>query len=367
MPLSRRIRRTGLTVLVLAAALVPPAGPSDCAAARPPKPNRAALGTGPRVERARPVLGDLLTIAAASRPTVTDTARAARAVEAALEEAVRLEAVLSPGGGASELARLNRAAPDDRFPCSDDLYAALDSALAVAAGTDGAWDPTAEPILAAWDARGRGRVPEPAEVAAARALTGWRMLLLDPGRRTVRFMRPGMGVALDAVSPGFVLDRAAGVLRGLGIVRARLELGGEVLAFTSYEPWTIRIPCPTADGGPGLRLALSDAACATVTQAGRGAVPPAGRVGTVVDPRTGRPVAGEASVTVVTRSACRARALAEALLVMGRDEAAAYVRAHPDLGVLWLEPLEADVRAWSWNLGTVEPEPGLRVEWMTHR
>jgi thiamine biosynthesis lipoprotein ApbE len=85
----------------------------------------------------------------------------------------------------------------------------------------------------------------------------------------------------------------------------------------------------------------------------------------VLDPRTGQLPPGEASVTVVERSALRARALAEALLVQGREDAEAYARGHPGTGVLWLEPYDGGVRAWSWNLGRVLPEPGVRVEWMT--
>jgi thiamine biosynthesis lipoprotein ApbE len=85
----------------------------------------------------------------------------------------------------------------------------------------------------------------------------------------------------------------------------------------------------------------------------------------VLDPRTGQLPLGEASVTVVERSVLRVRALAEALLVQGRDDAEAYASAHPETGVLWLEPLDGDVRAWAWNLGRVAPEPGVRVEWMT--
>jgi thiamine biosynthesis lipoprotein len=325
---------------------------------RPGRGNRAAVATGPRVERSAAVLGEVLSIVAASRGSVTDTVRASAALDLAFAEAERLERVFAPQDGTSELARLNRAADGQRFPCSTDLYAALEAAAALADGTDGAYDPTGGPLRHAWAGRGDARAPDPGELAAARRLVGWRMLLLDPGSRTARFARPGMEVALDAVARGVVLERAAGVLRERGIARARLELGGDVLAFTTYDAWSAAIPGPTGGGRDAMTLMVSNAAVATA-QSGPGLTP------RVLDPRTGQAARGEVSVTVVERSALRARALAEALLVAGRDGATAYAHAHSEAGVLWLEPSEGGLRAWAWNLGRVLPEPGVRVEWMT--
>ena len=110
-----------------------------------------------------------------------------------------------------------------------------------------------------------------------------------------------------------------------------------------------------------MTLVLSNAAAATAPDPARGA---AGCP--LLDPRTGRPVADEASVTVVGRPASRVRALADALRVMGRSAAATYARAHRDVGILWLEPQSDGVRAWVWNLDKVEPAAGLRVEWMSN-
>jgi thiamine biosynthesis lipoprotein len=295
-----------------------------------------------------------------------DTMPAAVAIELAFDEVARLEATLTPLSTASELERLNRAAADERFMCSEDLYAALDTALALAAATDGAYDPTSEPLARAWqEAPGGG--PDPGRLAAARGLVGWRMVLREPGRRSVRFRRPGMRVTLDAVARGYALERAAHVLQGRGIARAWLQCGDQVLAFTNHDQWAVVVPGPDDDSHPALRLSLSNAACATALQSLRGA----GRLGSrrppVLDPRTGRPPVLEASVTVVARSAARARALCEAFLVIGRDGARAHARAHPDLGVLWLERSGHGLRAWAWNLGRLVPEPGRRIEWMTDR
>ncbi len=356
------LARTALPAVALAALASAPAD----GAIKPGKANRAAMATGPCVERSLPMLGDLLDVVAASRTSVTDTARAATALRLALDEAGRLAAVLEAGDPASELARLNEEAAEDRFACSADLFAALDSARTLAAVTEGAYDPTAGPLERLWaEQRGRG-APDRLEVSEARERVGWRQLQLEPGRRLARLLRPGMSVALGPAAVGCVLERAAETLHSNGVVRAKLELGGVALAFTPFEPWLTVVD--DGDGRPLLSLALSNAACATAGRLAGTAAGDRGDAPLAVDPRTGQPVRTQASVTVIAPGALRAGALAQALLVLGRDGAEAHARSHPGIGVLWIEPAGdfESVRVWAWNLGRIEPAPGVRVEWMTH-
>lgn len=336
-----------LAVLVLA--------PAARAAKPRPKPGRLASATGPLADGFRDLPTGTLTIAAASRGAVNDPDRAEAAIATALDTAAALASRLAAGTG-GELARLNASAASERFTCSADLYAALDAALAVAAGTGGAYDPTAAPLERLWQQPREGSEPDPLALADVRQFVGWRLLLVEPGSRTVRFRRPGMELDLGAVAGGRILQRAAVVLRECGIARARLELNGEVLAFTNHEAWTVEVPGPASgpdspDRGVAVRLRVSNAAVATAD-------------GTI-DPRTGHGLSGEASVTVVTAPAPGAPALAAALRALGRDGAADYASRHADVGVLWLEPADEGVRAWAWNLDAVAAAPGRRVEWQT--
>ena len=344
------MRARALFALLLSAALV--AVPAARAAQGPAKPARPGAVAGTLVESSRALPAGELVVQAAARAGLQDAQRARAAIEAALDSAAALASELGAGG---ELGRLNAAAAAERFACSPDLYATLDAALDVAAETDGAYDPTAGPLARLWAAPRAEREPDPLALAEARQLVGWRLLLLEPGGRTVRFRRAGMALALDAVAAGRVLQRTASVMRARGIARARLELADEVLAFTNHESWSVAVPHPgDPEGAAAVHLRISNAAVATA----------GGTTGQpLFDPRTGRPAAGEGSVTVVTAPAPGATALAAALRVLGREAAADYARRHADVGVLWLEPAGGTLRAWAWNLEAVTPEPGLRVEW----
>ncbi len=322
-----------------------------------------------RVERARYLMGTLCHAVAVHR----DSGPAGEALGRALDEVARLERVMSSWREGSELARLNAAAGAP-FSCSADLFAVLDSARALAEATGGAFDPTVEPLSRAWDMRGAGRVPSEPELGRARALVGWSRLRLEPPR-TARLDGPGAGLDLGGIGKGFALDRAAEVLRAAGVERALLNFGGEVLALgtavrgypqgDNSGKWTVSVAHPADRLRPVVRLEVRDAAVSTSAQSERGFVVRGQRYGHVLDPRTGRPVATRASVTVVAPSGTRADALSTALLVRGREEAAAWCRGHPADGVLWLEPAGDAVRAWAWNVGTATAAAGARVIWMT--
>jgi thiamine biosynthesis lipoprotein len=309
------------------------------------------------VERARYLMGTLCTVTAAG----ADSAAGDAAVAAAFEEIARLESVMSSWREDSELSRFNLSAGNGPQTCSAELGAVLDSALEVARMTDGAFDPTIDPLIRAWDLRGEGRLPSPADLAAARDRVGWQQLARDRNGRTAFLPRPGMGVDLGGIGKGFALDRAAAILAHHGMTRVVINFGGELLVRGRES---VEVADPLRRLTPAVEIAVADMAVSTSGQSERGFTSAGVRYGHILDPRTGRPVATAASVTVVCSSATRADGLSTALLVMGRQRAAQFAGAHPGVGVLWLEPGAGGIRGWRWNLPAAQAVPGATVQWM---
>lgn len=352
------MRRALAATLLATLALAPVAGavkPRASAGARQAAP-------GPRAERARYLMGTVCY--AQAQDQASDTARAGRAIEAAFEEIARLDTVMSSWNDQSELQRLNATGAGDRIACSDDLFAVIAAALHAAEETDGAFDPTIEPLNRIWDMRGVGRRPDPTELADVRPLVNWRLVVAEPGRKTVRYLKAGVGLDLGGIGKGYALDRAAALLRERRVPRALLNFGGEILALTNQEAWHVTVADPADRLRPVVRMALSNGAISTSSQVERGIETDRGFVGHIFDARLLGPSPTRASVSVVTRSATRADALSTALLVMGRERAFEFARAHTDIGLLWLEPGEGQVLAWASNLPALTAEPGVRVHWM---
>ncbi len=312
------------------------------------------------VRRARYAMGTLFTV----RADGEDSTALAQAIEEAMNEVDRLEGVMS-SWRPSELSRMNLGAQTRPVEVSRDLFAVIAAALSVARETDGAFDPTVEPLVRAWDLRGRGRVPSRAERVRARSLVDWSRVALDSARRTVSLGAEGTALDLGGIGKGYALDRAAWELRHQGVTRALLNLGGEILALgeATGGPWTVEVAHPDRRLVPAVRIRCRDRAVSTSSNGERGIVAGGRRYGHVLDPGTGRPLESRASVTVACASATRADALSTALLVMGRAEARRFTMDHPEIGVLWTEPVQGRTHAWAWNAPDLEALPGENVQW----
>ena len=291
-----------------------------------------------------------------------DTTLVAAALGSALVEIGRLEKIMTPWDSLSELRLLNKRA-GSTLAVTPDLFAVVDSSLAFARMTHGAFDPTVEPLVEAWDLRGQGRVPSDDELSDARSKVGWQLVDIGPSTKTIFCGVIGYGIDLGGIGKGYALDRAAAVLHFKSIFRARLNFGGELYVCSDGAPWLIAIANPTKRLEPAVRFSLGTGAVSTSGQSEHGFERNGVRYGHVLDPNTGRPVDTRASVTVVAASGTRADALSTGLLVMGRERAQKFAELHPEIGVLWLEPANNGVQAWKWHFPAgATLESGVR--WM---
>src|SRR5437868_8413476 len=87
-------------------------------------------------------------------------------------------------------------------------------------------------------------MPPADQLAAARALIGYKMVELDPKERTVRLAKPGMQLDLGGIAKGYAADEALAVLKKHGIDRALVAAGGDI-AVSGPPPgkdgWTVGI------------------------------------------------------------------------------------------------------------------------------
>ena len=99
---------------------------------------------------------------------------------AALDEAHRLDALLSNYKPDSEWSAVNRAAGRRPVTVSAELFALLADCLRYSAESDGAFDITVGPLMRVWGFyKGEGTLPKRGEVEAALRRVGYRHLHLD--------------------------------------------------------------------------------------------------------------------------------------------------------------------------------------------
>lgn len=222
----------------------------------------------------------------------------------------------------SEVRRVART-PGRWTAVSPALFEVLTRAISVARASDGAFDPTAAPLVALWrESRRTGRLPNAAALEAAQALVGWRRLGLDSVGRRVRLEVAGMRLDLGGIAKGYILQEALGVLRERGTPASLVEAGGDIVLGDpppGKPGWSIDIPGADSLGGPATRL-LSNVSVATSGATHQFVEIGGVRYSHVVDPRTGLGVTHAGVVTVIDRDGAIADAAATALSVLGVEQ-----------------------------------------------
>ncbi|MBO0696964.1 MAG: FAD:protein FMN transferase [Zavarzinella sp.] len=269
--------------------------------------------------------------------------QAQSAAEAALDRIDELEDQLTVFRDHSEVSRLNATAADGPVEVERGLFDLIEFAAQLTRQTNGAFDIATGALTKAWGFYKRqGRVPTPAERAAALARTGTRFVSLDRDRRTVRYLRKGLEINLGGIGKGYALDRAAELLRSEWAVASALLHGGSssvrVLGTPPGQPrgWPVTIKHPwDADRRLGT-LYLADAAMGTSAATFQHFEYNGRKLGHLLDPRTGWPAEGVEQVSVVARSAAEADALSTAFFVLGVEATARFCQTRPDVGVVLL-------------------------------
>ncbi|TWA83180.1 thiamine biosynthesis lipoprotein [Azospirillum brasilense] len=260
-----------------------------------------------------------------------DPAEADRLIALCLEEVARLERVFSLYRTDSALARLNRDGVLDAPPA--DLVRLLSEAAAVSRRTDGAFDPTVQPLwqlYAGHFARPGADPAGPPEAVlrAARELVDHRKLRVEPGR--VAFAGRGMAVTLNGIAQGYITDRVSERLRAEGMTDVLVDLG-EIRALghhPSGRPWSVGLADPLVEGRNAGTLEIADRAVAT--SGGYGTpFDPAGRFTHLFDPATGGCAREWLAVTVLAPDATTADALSTALSVAPEARAAVLLDRFP--------------------------------------
>ena len=279
----------------------------------------------------------------------------------ALDLIEELEAQLTVYRDDSEVSRLNASAHLGPVAVEAGLFGLLQEAVALSRETGGAYDVTAGALSEAWGfVKGPKRVPDPATLAGARARTGWQHLQLDPERRTVGFDREGIRINLGSIGKGYAIDRAVAVLRTHWWSTSGLVHGGRSSLYAMGSPpgqfggrWEVTLRNPFQPEAPLGVFRLRNRALGTSGTSFQQFVVDGRIYGHILDPRTGEPALGPASVTVLAPSAAAADALSTAFYLLGPDSAADYVASHPELGAVFVEesPEDASPRVRVFGLG----------------
>lgn len=280
--------------------------------------------------------------------TVATLAATGPEAEAAVSEGIarlrELEAMASPAGADSDLAKLAAAAGNGQWvKLHPEVYHMLAVSQQYSERSGGAWDVTAGPLVELWGiGTERARVPSAAEIAAARAKVGWQKLELEPASQSARLKEPGMSLDLGGIAKGYALDEVRRIYAQHGIKDGLINLGASSLYALGRndkgQPWRIGVRDPRAEDKEACLavVPLSDAALSTSGDYERYFEQDGVRYHHIIDPRTGAPAQSTAmSATIVVAGSCADAGMLSDLLtttvfVLGPEKGQAFLENLPD-------------------------------------
>ena len=289
------------------------------------------------MRRTAALMGTIVTIHVVEREPARPAADVEQAIERAFEWFREVEATCTRFDATSELMALTGRVGHETA-ASDILYAAVEVAVAVAAASDGAFDPT---VGRAMQQRGFDRNYTDGgivQTSEAGANVSYRDVRLDPAQKTITLIRP-LVLDLGAVAKGLAVDLAARELQPFE--HFAIDAGGDLYLSGRNEiggPWRIGIRHPRADGELLATLTVSDCAVCTSGDYERDGARTDGHH--LLDPRTGQAATSIASATVVAASAMLADAMATAAFVLGAREGVSFLERHGVDGLLVTPLLE---------------------------
>ena len=278
------------------------------------------------------------------------------AASMALDLIDQLEDQLSVYRPHSEVSRLNGRAAADWVEVEPRLFELLNLARQMSAETDRGFDITTGPLIALWRrCRADLRLPTPDELASTLQQTGIQNVAFNQEQRAIRFPVAGMEFNLGSIGKGYALDRAAELLVEQGLTEFLLHGGKSSLLakgrHDQHSGWPIGISNPLFPDKTLATILLVDAGLSTSGSNIQYFRLEGKRYGHILDPRTGWPAEGLASVTVLAPTATLAEALSTAFFVIGVENARQYCHNHPEIKALLIPAPQAGQRLRIVNCG----------------
>ena len=256
--------------------------------------------------------------------------RGEEAVEAAVQEVERLDALLSTGIAESEVSRINASGEGD---LSEDTEKILSEGLTIWKQTGGLFDVTIYPLMQLWGfPTGNYHVPTKEKLKQTMSLVDSSKVILDGNHVTLGEKQK---MDLGGIAKGYTSNRIMEIFQEYGVTSAMVSLGGNVQTLGKKPDgtdWQVGIQNPDNVQGDLLgAVAVQDQAVITSGGYERYFEENGQTYIHILDPRTGCPAeSGLASVTIVSSNGMLADALSTSLYIMGLDEAEAYWRIYAD-------------------------------------
>lgn len=240
----------------------------------------------------------------------------------AITEISRIEELLSTYKPNSETNLINQNAGIKPVKVSDETLGIILRSKRISEITQGAFDITYGSIdKRFWNFDTEmTSLPDEKLAKESIALINYKNIETDAENKTVFLKSKGMRIGFGGIGKGYAAEKTKILLKSLGVKSGIINASGDLSCWGIPEngnPWTIGITHPDFSGMPFSTLEVTNLAIATSGNYEKFVMIGGKKYSHTIDPKTGFPISGIKSVTVISPNAEISDAFATPISIMG--------------------------------------------------
>jgi thiamine biosynthesis lipoprotein len=268
-----------------------------------------------------------------------DASWANECITAAIQEIKRIETLLTTYNDGSETNLINRNAGIAAVKVSLETFELIERSIRVSEITQGAFDISYGSIdKSLWNFDTHMTALPDRETAREMVrLINFRNIILDKDNTTVFLKEKGMRIGFGGIGKGYAAEMGKKIMQQMGVESGIVNASGDLSAWglqPDGEEWTIGIADPNFSGHVFSFMKITGLAIATSGNYEKFILVDGKKYSHTINPRTGLPVTGIKSVTVITKNAEIADAMATPVTIMGVKTGLSMINQIKDIEVI---------------------------------
>ncbi len=253
---------------------------------------------------------------------VDDPQKGEALIQKAIDEIKRIEKLLTTFNEESETNLINANAGIAPVKVSKEIIQLIARSIKISLLTQGAFDISYGSIdkkLWNFDTNLKS-LPDAETAKKSVRLINYRNIIIDEEKCTVFLTQIGMRIGFGGIGKGYAAEKAKQILLSEGVENGIVNASGDLTTWGHQpdgKPWTVGIAHPDMADTPFSYLNITNKAIATSGNYEKYAIINGKKYSHTIDPRTGLPVTGIKSVTIICNNAEMADALATPVTIMG--------------------------------------------------
>lgn len=243
-------------------------------------------------------------------------------INAAITEIQRIEKLLTTYREDSETNLINRFAGVQPVKVSAETFDLVERCLRISHVTQGAFDisyGSVDKKLWNFDATATALPGKKTAMQMVR-LINYRNIILNRDEQTIFLKEKGMRIGFGGIGKGYAAERAKAVMQQMGCESGIVNASGDLTAWglqPNGKPWIIGIVNPNLTNTAFGSINITNMAVATSGNYEKYIIINGKKYSHTINPKTGLPVTGIKSVTIIAPNAEIADAMATPVTIMG--------------------------------------------------